>query len=404
VSRIEPSHFDSATFYVTFDNHRNGDFTPYVYVSNDFGKTFRSIVNNLPKGGIDFVHVIREDVVNPNLLFVGSDVGVFVSTDRGESWQKFMTDFPTVPVHDLKIHPRDHELIAGTHGRSIWIVDIAPLEELNSDVLASQLHLFKLRTAYRFNERPDDNMGQGAGAGHMRFMSNSPPVGAEIVYRVAPGTPIGRAQIVIQDPAGDTVQTISASGSPGLQRVYWNFTMKRPPRALLSPAGKRDSAQLAAKLDKVIDSLVAGGAERSTYDSARSQILSGSFGGFGGGGGGGGGPTTPGIPRFQPRPGESAAVAQSATGNRPAAAAAAGTGGGGAGGGEGPAGTPIGQIAQGLGGFQALQQLGLGQGGPPPQAAAGDYSVSVTVGGKTVKQKLRVVTMRPSGGLGEPNW
>ena len=117
-------------FYVTFDGHRANDFTPYVFVTTDFGKTFRSIASNLPTGGLDFVHVIREDPYNRNLLFVGTDVGAYVSTDRGGSWQKFMTGLPTVPVHDLKIHPRDHELIAGTHGRSIWIVDIAPLEQM----------------------------------------------------------------------------------------------------------------------------------------------------------------------------------------------------------------------------------------------------------------------------------
>ncbi|MGH7471277.1 MAG: WD40/YVTN/BNR-like repeat-containing protein, partial [Longimicrobiales bacterium] len=117
VSRIEPSNFDASTFYVTFDNHREGDFTPYVFSTADGGRTFRSIANNLPKGGPDFVHVIREDPVNRDLLYVGTDVGVYVSLDRGGSWQKLMNGLPTVPVHDLKVHPRDRELIAGTHGR-----------------------------------------------------------------------------------------------------------------------------------------------------------------------------------------------------------------------------------------------------------------------------------------------
>ena len=137
VSRIEPSPTDSATFYVTYDNHRNNDFTPYVFVTHDFGKTFRSIASNLPTGGPDFVHVIRESSVNKNLLFVGTDVGVYLSTDRGANWHKFMAGLPTTPVHDLKIHPRERELIAATHGRSIWIVDIGPLEQITDDVLAA---------------------------------------------------------------------------------------------------------------------------------------------------------------------------------------------------------------------------------------------------------------------------
>ncbi|MGQ0812966.1 MAG: WD40/YVTN/BNR-like repeat-containing protein, partial [Gemmatimonadota bacterium] len=106
VSRIEPSRANAARFYITFDNHRNGDFTPYVFATDDGGKSFRSIASNLPRGAPDFVHVIREDPVNPNLLYVGTDVGAYVSLDRGASWQKFMNGLPTTPVHDLKIHPR----------------------------------------------------------------------------------------------------------------------------------------------------------------------------------------------------------------------------------------------------------------------------------------------------------
>src|SRR5690606_14290225 len=154
VSRIEASPHDPNRFYVAFDNHRNGDFTPYVFITEDGGETFRSIASNLPTGGPDFVHVIREDPVNPNLLFVGTDVGVYVSVNRGGSWQKFMTGLPTVPVHDLKIHPRDRELIAGTHGRSIWIADIAPLQQLTPAVIVADAHLFQPKPGLQFGEPP----------------------------------------------------------------------------------------------------------------------------------------------------------------------------------------------------------------------------------------------------------
>ncbi|MDX1746870.1 MAG: hypothetical protein R3324_13105, partial [Halobacteriales archaeon] len=130
VSRIEPSHHDRDRFYVTFDNHRRDDFIPYVLVTDDGGGSFRSVGDGLPTDGPGFVHVVREDPTNPDLLFVGTDVAVYVSMDRGESWRRFDEGMPTVPVHDLRIHPRDRELVAGTHGRSIWIVDIAPLQEL----------------------------------------------------------------------------------------------------------------------------------------------------------------------------------------------------------------------------------------------------------------------------------
>jgi hypothetical protein len=306
VSRIEPSSTDSATFYVTFDGHRSGDFTPYVYATNDYGKTFRSIVNNLPSGGLDFVHVIREDPGNPDLLFLGSETGLFFSSDRGASWRKLMSGFPTVPVHDLKIHPRDRDLIAATHGRSIWVVNVAPLEQLSDAALSAKAHLFQPVTAWQYSSSPDDAMiGGGGGGGQMRFQSNSAPYGAEIVYRVAPGAGSGQARISIVDAGGDTLRTLTGSSGAGLQRVYWAFNGKNPARPPLSPAQKRDSAALIARIDKAVDSMVAAGGSKPALDSAKTQLLTlaGGGGGFGGGGFGGGG-GAPGLPSFIPRPGE----------------------------------------------------------------------------------------------------
>ncbi|HJU64255.1 MAG TPA: hypothetical protein VJ596_01200, partial [Gemmatimonadaceae bacterium] len=218
VVRIEPSHFDSATVYVAFDNHRVNDLEPYLYVSSDFGRTFRSIVNNLPRGGADFLHVVREDPHNRDLLFVGTDVGVYTSLDRGRSWHKFMTGLPTVPVHDLKIHPRERELIAGTHGRSIWIVDIAPLEQLSDSVRTQVAHLFAPKTAFQFGEPPV----LGEDAGHKAFEGASVPYGAELTYRLTSGTSRDKAKILISDVRGDTVTTLEGPGAPGLHRVYWD--------------------------------------------------------------------------------------------------------------------------------------------------------------------------------------
>jgi len=213
VSRIEPSWRDSMTVYVTFDNHRNGDFTPYVFSSSDFGKTFRSISANLPTGGPDFVHVIREDPHNPDLLFVGTDVGAFVTVNRGRSWQRFMTGLPTVPVHDLKVHPRDRELVAATHGRAFWIVDIAALEQLTPAVLAADAHLFEPPVAWQFADFPIE----GQSAGHQTFAAPGPPYGATITYRLA-ARQTG-LRIAVQDATGDTIQTINAPGAPGINRV-----------------------------------------------------------------------------------------------------------------------------------------------------------------------------------------
>ncbi|MDZ4674691.1 MAG: hypothetical protein SGI84_09560, partial [Gemmatimonadota bacterium] len=298
VSRIEPSWHSPATVYVTFDNHRRGDFTPYVYASNDYGKTFRSISNNLPRGGINFVHVIREDPTNPNLLFVGTDIGIYASVNRGASWQPFMTGMPTTPVHDLRIHPRDHELIAATHGRSFWIVDILPLQQMNEVIAAKPVHLFDPKVAYQFVSLPDDSPGSGDSRGHQMFRSISPGPGAEIVYRIAPDQRPGPVRITVSDAEG-VLTTLTGPSTPGVHRVVWNYGGRTPPRPPLSPAQERDRAALTARMDKAIDSLVAGGANRGGLDSAKANLVAGTGGGgFGGGGGGfgGGGGATPGVP------------------------------------------------------------------------------------------------------------
>ena len=423
--RIEPSHFDTSTFYIAFSNHQVGDFKPYVYVSTDYGRTFRSIASNLPSDGPDFVHVIREDPHNRDLLFVGTDVGVYASLDRGTSWQKFMANLPTVPVHDLQIHPRDHELIAGTHGRSIWIVDIAPLEQMTGEVLKAGTHLFKPRVAYQYPEA----VSGGGNSGHQVFQAFSPSYGAEITYRVAEGSR-GPARIVITDVSGDTVRTLNGPGTPGIQRVSWDFNARPAVRAL-SPADRRDSARVMARFAVVADSMEKEGTPRATLERLRDQLVSGG-GGFGGGGGGGGGFGGGGggfaaqqRGDFNERPGEAPP---------PRARAARGPGGGAPAGGQarrdttaaragavrptpaaGAAPAPSGEETAedpGTAGEFGLQQLvallrpalpGAPQGGggfgafagifgrgPAPTVSTGDYLVTLTVGGKTMKQVLRV--------------
>ncbi|MBI1968197.1 MAG: hypothetical protein HYS40_09415 [Gemmatimonadetes bacterium] len=399
VSRIEPSRFDSSTFYITFDNHRENDFTPYAFVTTDFGRTFRSIANNLPRGGPDFVHVIREDPYNRNLLFVGTDVGVYVSLDRGATWQKFMNNLPTVPVHDLKIHPRERELIAGTHGRSIWIVDIAPLEQLMEGVLAAGAHLFQPKTAYQYGQSP---LGGGS-SGHKVFRAQSPQYGAEIAYRLASGDRRTQTRVVITDVRGDTVRVLNGPGGPGLHRVTWNFQGRQPPPQPLSPAGKRDSVILMRRIAVVFDSLAKAGMPARTLDPLRTAIQSGDvqglaqrfgFGGGGGGGGGAGAQTVRAGAPFVERPGETTPRAPDAGQPQPQQQEGAeeqapppgflGTLGGLL--------RPPGQSGGG-GGFGALNFIAQTFGrpiGPTPLVPSGDYLVSITVDGKTMSQVLRV--------------
>ncbi len=419
VSRIEPSHFDSLTFYVTFENHRRDDFTPYVLATNDGGKTFRSIASNLPTGGPDFAYVVREDLKNANLLFVGTDVGAYVSTDKGGSWQKFMTGLPTTPVMDLQIHPRDGELIAATHGRSFWIVDIAPLQQWTTQIASKPLHLFTPKTGFQWGERAFD----GQSVGQKLYEAASPPFGAEIVYRVT--QPItGQVKVVVQDVKGDTLATLNGPGRAGINRVLWNYRGKAPPGIALSPAGLRDSINNAKKLSAILDTVEKEGAlPKATVDRIRTVMSNGEgiqslFGAAFGGGGGGAGGAGGGPPPFRERPGENMTPA---AGQRGAGA------GGGRGAGAPPAGAiPAGAVPTGAApggapaadapidpqaifaalsagrGQAALQLLfgGGGRGGPPPIAGTGDYLVSITINGVTQKQTLHVERTSGTGGGG----
>ena len=189
--------------------------------------------------------MIREDPYNPKLLFVGTDVGAYVSTDRGGSWQKFMTGLPTVPVHDLKIHPRDHELIAGTHGRSIWIVDIAPLEQLTDSMRVRAVWPSSRR---RWRTSTGSRPIEGQAAGHKIFEAPSPAYGADIWYRLARRSRGEQVRIVITDASGDTIRTLNGPGGAGLHKVTWDFRGKAPKAPPLTPAGVRDSIVQARRI------------------------------------------------------------------------------------------------------------------------------------------------------------
>jgi photosystem II stability/assembly factor-like uncharacterized protein len=374
VSRIEASPHDSMTFFVTFDNHRNGDYAPYVFVSTDWGKSARSIAANLPTGGPNYVHVIRQDPVNRNLLYLGTEVAAYVSLNMGRSWQRFMGGFPTVPVHDLKVHPREHELIAATHGRSFWVVDVAPLQQLNDSVVAAGAHLFAPTTAQQWGEAPVE----GQSVGQMYFQAQSAPYGASILYRLASKVE-GQVKVEISDVRGDVIRSLNGPGLAGLHRVTWDFRGKAPAAAALSPSQKRDSIIAARRADVVFDSLGKAGLDTAALGRFRRLLASGDMGAlfasFGGGGGGGFS-----GPGWNPRPGEQSSGGRG--GGAQAAASAAG-------------------ITDPNQAFQIIQLLnprggfggggGFGFGGPQaPIVAPGEYLVSITVNGKTMKQVLRV--------------
>ncbi len=134
-SSVYPGRFDKGTAYATFDGHRNDDFTPYVYKTTDYGVTWTSIASEKITS---HCYKILEDLVNPDLLFLGTEFGLFISVDGGEQWAQFKNDLPNVSVMDMVIHPREHDLVLGTHGRGVYIIDdISPFRQLTQEVLGS---------------------------------------------------------------------------------------------------------------------------------------------------------------------------------------------------------------------------------------------------------------------------
>jgi photosystem II stability/assembly factor-like uncharacterized protein len=227
ISRVEPSHFDAGTCYVTIDNHRNDDLKPYAFVTRDYGATWTSVSGNLPPGNIN---VIREDPKNKNLLFVGTEFGLFVSLNGGKEWKKFMTGMPTVRVDDLLIHPRENDLIAGTHGRGIYICDdITPLQHLSEKVMLADAHLFEVRPGVQWLN--DVTLSRATG-GQKIFRGQNAPPGTAITYHLK-AAPTGDVKITISDITGKIVRTINGTKEAGLNRVQWNLRGDPPPR----PAG-----------------------------------------------------------------------------------------------------------------------------------------------------------------------
>ena len=207
VTRVIGSRENEGTAFATFDGHRGGDFKVYVYMTNDYGETWRSIASNL-KTEDGTVHVIREHPRNINLLFLGTEFGLFTSTDRGGHWMRIRQNLPTVPVDDILIHPRDNDLILGTHGRSIWVMDdITPIEELNQSVMDSDIYLFDPRTSVMWR-----TWGNRSLTSDKAFYGQNPPNGAMInFYLKQPLAERQNVTITIQDSAGQAVRTINCT-------------------------------------------------------------------------------------------------------------------------------------------------------------------------------------------------
>jgi photosystem II stability/assembly factor-like uncharacterized protein len=220
VSHVEASRHDEATAYVTFDGHRTGDMTAYVYRTRDYGQTWESLASDDIDG---YTHVVKEDLENPDLLFLGTEFGLYMSLDGGQSWAHFTNDFPRVAVHDLAIHPREHDLIIGTHGRGIWILDdVTPLRALTPEVLEADVALLPTRPNVQY-------IGGGMSwfSGNDEFVGRNPSTAAAIVYYQKRRHIFGDLKVEIYDSDGALIRTIPGGKLRGINRVDW--PMRLPP-------------------------------------------------------------------------------------------------------------------------------------------------------------------------------
>jgi photosystem II stability/assembly factor-like uncharacterized protein len=221
VSRVIASRFSEGTAYLTFDGHRSNDYNTYVFMTTDYGESWKPIKSNLPAGAT--ARVIREHIRNPNLLFLGTEFGAFVSFDRGGRWSPLKGNLPVVRVDDIQIHPRDNDLVLATHGRSIWVLDdITPLEQMSDSVMASEIHVFDVRPATHYRI-----YGRKGNTGHKYFSAPNPPYGAVINYHLR-AKPQDSVKVIITDQSGKVVRELNGPKESGLNRVVWDLRHAQP--------------------------------------------------------------------------------------------------------------------------------------------------------------------------------
>ena len=338
VSRVAPSRFAEGTVYVTFDGHRQNDFGTYVYASTDFGQTWTPIGGNL-KGEV--ARTITEDLKNPDVLYLGTETGLFLTLDRGKSWARPAANLPTVRIDEIVLHPRDNAMLLATHGRGIWVLDnMAPIQE-SATAQAAEAKLYTPSPTVMYRRPASDHNYEFWG--DQTFYGENPPQAAVIAWQLKKN--VGDVKLTITDALGKPVREISGqvlanSNKAGYQAACWDLRVQ----PLAAPAG------------------------------------------VGGGGRGGG------------RGADAAATAAGA----PAAAAGQGggqAGAGGRGGGGAAAVNPFGAGCAGGGRGGGGGFGGGGGGNPGPYVLPGTYSVSLVVDGKTVDTKPLKVAADPEVAL-----
>ena len=216
VAKIHASEHDAGTAFIAVDQHRMDDFKPYIFMTTNYGKTWTKITNGLPQD--DYVKVVRQDPVNPNILYAGMEHGIFASWDLGANWYKINNNLPNVSVRDLRIQPRDRDLIVGTHGRGAWILDdIRPIEELGN-TKGESVHLFPSRRATLWNM-----YWRIESLGDRHYRAKNPEYGAYINYYLASGENV-KATVDILDASGTKIRTLTdTTAKAGINRIVWDL-------------------------------------------------------------------------------------------------------------------------------------------------------------------------------------
>jgi photosystem II stability/assembly factor-like uncharacterized protein len=222
VSSVEPSRFEEGTAFVTLDGHMTGDMKSYVFRTSDFGRTWQALATPDVKG---YAHVVKEDLVNPNLVFLGTEFGLFVSFDGGKQWAQFTAGLPNVAVRDVAIHPRDHDVVLATHGRALYVIDdITALRKLTPAAIDAEVAFLDARPQWMVNGSSDFGFG-----GDGEYVGQSPPEAAVITYYLKKRHMFGDLRLEIYDQAGKLLTSINGGKRKGINRVEWPMR-SAPPR------------------------------------------------------------------------------------------------------------------------------------------------------------------------------
>ncbi len=222
VRNIEASAHDDGTAYMAVDAHEMGDFSPYVYRTTDYGQSWTRIVAGISDSPLSYCRMIKEDPVRPGLLYLGTENALYVSFDNGSQWQSLMTNLPASPMYWMDIPEHFNDLVVGTYGRGIWILDdISPLQQMTEEVASAEVHLFTPKDAYRFHPVsavmqffPEPSFGE------------DPPSGASLHFWLSEGmakTSKDSVELLILSQAGDTVRTLEPELRAGINRQWWDF-------------------------------------------------------------------------------------------------------------------------------------------------------------------------------------